>query len=384
MKITKNLGLITLASFFFFYAYHSYLILPIQIIELGGGEHDVGLIMSVAGASTIFFTPISGMLGDSYNKKKLLLIGAFGLAFSNYLFIHFDSLYYSYIFLRFLQGCSFSFFFVSAGTFVSETIDLKNQAQALGFFGVFAIANHAIAPTLSTYIVSEYSYQIFFLTTSFAALICFIVLTFLEDSKSVIVQGKKSSITAFIRILKNKKIFLIFCIMFLVGGAFVTCLNFNAIYANENMIKPVTLFFISYTSTALVMRIFFGWIPDKIGRIQTCYPGLIGFGISIGMLSFSNTFILIIISGSIFGLCHALVYPSLYSLVLSFSEDGNKTKSFSLCSLSFTFGGMIFSSIYGFIAEIFSFRVMFLSCSIIVTMCFYFLIRKLKYILKVS
>ena len=297
MKITK-LGLITLASFFFFYAYHSYLILPIQIIELGGGEHDVGLIMSVAGASTIFFTPISGMLGDSYNKKKLLLIGAFGLAFSNYLFIHFDSLYYSYIFLRFLQGCSFSFFFVSAGTFVSETIDLKNQAQALGFFGVFAIANHAIAPTLST---------------SFAALICFIVITFLEDSKSVVVQGKKSSITAFIRILKNKKIFLIFCIMFLVGGAFVTCLNFNAIYANENMIKPVTLFFISYTSTALVMRIFFGWIPDKIGRIQTCYPGLIGFGISIGMLSFSNTFILIIISGSIFGLCHALVYPSLYS-----------------------------------------------------------------------
>ena len=51
--------------------------------------------MSVAGASTIFFTPISGMLGDSYNKKKLLLIGAVGLAFSNYLFIHFDSLYYS-------------------------------------------------------------------------------------------------------------------------------------------------------------------------------------------------------------------------------------------------------------------------------------------------
>ena len=37
-----------ISIFFFFYAYHSYLILPIQIIELGGGEHDVGLIMSVA------------------------------------------------------------------------------------------------------------------------------------------------------------------------------------------------------------------------------------------------------------------------------------------------------------------------------------------------
>ena len=56
--------------------------------------------------------------------------------------------------------------------------------------------------------------------------------------------------------------------MFLVGGAFVTCLNFNAIYANENMIKPVTLFFISYTSTALVMRIFFGWILIKLEEFK--------------------------------------------------------------------------------------------------------------------
>ena len=44
--------------------------------------------------------------------------------------------------------------------------------------------------------------------------------------------------------------------MFLVGGAFVTCLNFEAIYARENLIDPITLFFISYTSTALIMRIF--------------------------------------------------------------------------------------------------------------------------------
>ena len=44
--------------------------------------------------------------------------------------------------------------------------------------------------------------------------------------------------------------------MFLVGGAFVTCLNFNAIYARENLIDPYNFIFISYTSTALIMRIF--------------------------------------------------------------------------------------------------------------------------------
>ena len=176
MKISKNLFLITLSAFFFFYAYHSYLILPLKIISMGGGEHDVGLIMSVAGASTIFFTPISGMLGDSYQKKKLLLVGALGLCITNFIFIYSDSLYFSYVLLRFFQGCSFSFFFVSAGTFVSQNIDIKNQAQALGFFGVFAIANHALAPTISTYIIDNFGDKYFFLVSSLASAVCFTII----------------------------------------------------------------------------------------------------------------------------------------------------------------------------------------------------------------
>ena len=384
MKISKNLFLITLSAFFFFYAYHSYLILPLKIISMGGGEHDVGLIMSVAGASTIFFTPISGMLGDSYQKKKLLLVGALGLCITNFIFIYSDSLYFSYVLLRFFQGCSFSFFFVSAGTFVSQNIDIKNQAQALGFFGVFAIANHALAPTISTFIIDNFGDKYFFLVSSLASAICFTIILFLEDNMKPLRQGKKESFLGFLDTLKNKSLLVIFTIMFLVGGAFVTCLNFTAIFVDSFLISPVTIFFISYTCTALIMRICFGWIPDTYGRVNTCTPCLLSFGLSIGLLAFSSTTVLFILAGGLFGLSHALVCPSLYSLALSLTDDINKTKAFSVCSLSFTFGGMLFSTVYGYIAEIYSFKVMFLSCSIIVTTCFYFLTLKLKTIFSES
>ena len=378
MKLSKNLILITSASFFFFYAYHSYLILPIRIIDLGGGEHDVGLIMAVAGASTLFFTPISGILGDSYNKKYLLFFGALGLSITNFLFIYFNDLYFSYVILRFFQGCSFSFFFVSAGTFVAENIGIKNQAQALGFFGVFTIINHALAPTISTYIIEDMGYKNFFIVSSVSAFVSFIVLTFIKSKKPKLVQNKKESLRILFETLKDIKIVQIMLVMFLVGGAFVTCLNFAALFASNNLVKPITIFFISYTIMALIMRIFFGWIPDKFGQLKVCFPALMGFGISIGILSFSTSYEMFIISGALFGLSHALVYPSLYSLALSFTSELNKTKTFSLCSLSFTFGGMIFSPLYGYVAEIVSFKAMFLSCSIIVTIGFYFLINKLK------
>ena len=73
MKLTRNLLLITISTFFFFYSFHSFLILPLRIVELGGSEFDIGFIMSIAGVSTILLTPLSGILGDIYKKKYLLL-----------------------------------------------------------------------------------------------------------------------------------------------------------------------------------------------------------------------------------------------------------------------------------------------------------------------
>ena len=103
MKFTKNLLLITVSTFFFFYSFHSFLILPLRIVELGGTEFDIGLIMSIAGVSTIMLTPLSGILGDIYKKKYLIMIGSLILSITNFSFIYFDNLYYSYLFLRFLN-----------------------------------------------------------------------------------------------------------------------------------------------------------------------------------------------------------------------------------------------------------------------------------------
>ena len=73
-------------------------------MELGGSEFDVGLVMSLAGMSTLLLTPLSGILGDMYQKKYLLLIGSFGLAVTNLGFLFFDEIYYSYLLLRFFQN----------------------------------------------------------------------------------------------------------------------------------------------------------------------------------------------------------------------------------------------------------------------------------------
>ena len=368
--------MITLSAFFFFYAYHAFLILPIRVISLGGTEFDIGLVMSMAGISTLLVTPISGLLGDIYKKKYLLTSGALLLALINFLFIYFDSIYYSYLILRFFQGCAFSLFFVSAGTLIAENSLEENQTQALGFFGIFAIVNHALAPTISIEIINFFSYDYFFISSSIASIIAFFIALSINVKNSIVDERKNGQ--NFTQLLKNKKLKIVCFIMFLVGGSFLTCLNFAAVFTKSINVLPVTIFFLSYTVIALIMRIFFGWLPDKYGQVTFCKPALILYGLSIGILGLSINYISVMSAGILFGISHALVYPSIYTLALRFTDISNKSKAFSICSVSFTFGGMIFSIIYGLIAETYSFKVMFLSCSIIVTLGFYCLIKLLE------
>ena len=340
-------------------------------MELRGTKFDIGLVMSLAGMSTLLLTPISGILGDIYKKKYLLLIGTLGLSLVNLGFLFFDEIYYSYLILRFFQGCCFSFFFVSAGTLVAENSKNENQTQALGFFGVFTIINHALAPTISIEIVKYFSYDYFFISTILFALLSFIIILNLNSEENEKNNFKKE--INFLIPFKDKKLIFLYLIMFLMGGTFLTCLNFGMVFAKSLNVLPLTTFFIAYTIVALIMRIFFGWMPDKYGEMTVCKPALILYGISIFVLSQSFNYWTMLISGALFGLSHALVYPSIYSLALNFSDENSKTKVFSICSVSFTFGGMLFSIIGGYVAELFSFKIMFLSCSIIVTLGLYFL-----------
>ena len=344
-------------------------------MELGGSEFDVGLVMSLAGMSTLLLTPLSGILGDMYQKKYLLLLGSFGLAVANLGFLFFDEIYYSYLLLRFFQGCCFSLYFVSAGTLIAEDTPTQHQTQALGFFGVFTIINHALAPTVSIEVVKHFSYNDFFISTALFAFLSFFTVSVLHPKKQNgnDINGKGDFLTTF----KDKKLILLYLIMVLLGGSFLTCLNFGVVFAQSLGVLPITTFFVAYTSVALIMRMFFGWVPDKYGEIFVCRYAFILYGISIFLLSQSFNYWTLFVSGVLFGLSHALVYPSIYSLALNFSNKNNKTKAFSLCSVSFTFGGMLFSIIYGYVAEVYSFEIMFLSCSIIVTLCLYFLIKLL-------
>jgi MFS family permease len=363
--LNREFILVTLSAFIFFFNFHSFLLLPLRIKELGGTESDIGFIMGAAGFSTIFTTPAVGILIDRLGRRWFLAVGGLIMALSTFPFAYLNTLNFLFPLLRIIHGAAFSLCFISAGTLTADVTPMQKRSQALGLFGVFTIVNYALAPFVGKRIIENYGFHVFFLIVFiFGFLSFFIALLIREPAKTRDKIEEKGILTTLFR----KGVLVSAFTLMISGSGFIPTLTFIPVFAKAIKIEAFDLFFIAYTASALAVRILGGWIPDRFGKKRAAVPALFFFSLSIIGISFVSRVTHFIETGILFGLSHGLVYPSIYALVIDLSPIVERGRAFAICSVAFTLGGMLGSFIYGLVAQFWGFHIMYLAaggvCSI--------------------
>ncbi|MCI0454490.1 MAG: MFS transporter [Candidatus Dadabacteria bacterium] len=357
--LSREFILTTLSSFIFFFNFHAFLLLPIRIQELGGSASTIGFIMGVTGLSTIFTTPAVGVLVDRLGKKRFLLTGGLMMSLTTLPFAYLDRLDFLFPLLRVMHGAAFSLCFISAGTLVADVTPVSRRSQALGLFGVFTIINYALAPYVGKLIIEAYSFKSFFLVFFVVGLSSFLISLLIREPSRVIkheIEGSSILTTLF-----RKGVFVSAFTLMIAGSGFIPTLIFFPVFAMEIKVEAFHLFFIAYTLSALFVRLFGGWIPDRFGKKRAVMPSLFLFSISVIWIAFASSTSDFVETGILFGLSHGLLYPSVYALVIDLSPVVDRGKAFAICSVAFTVGGMLGSFIYGIVAEFLGFHIMYIA-----------------------
>ncbi len=357
--LNRDFILITLSSFIFFFNFHSFLLLPIRIQELGGSTSTIGFIMGATGLSTIFTTPAVGVLVDRWGKKRFLATGGLIMSLTTLPFAYLDTLNFLFPLLRIIQGAAFSLCFISAGTLIADATPVLRRSQALGLFGVFTIVNYALAPYFGKLIIETYSFKYFFFIFFIFGFISFLVALLIREPN----RGIKTDIegNSLLTTLFRKGVFVSAFTLMIAGSGFISTLTFFPVFAKDIKVESFHLFFIAYTLSALFVRLFGGWIPDKFGKKRAVIPSLFFFSLSVVWIAFASSRSNFIETGILFGLSHGLLYPSVYALVIDLSPIVDRGKAFAICSVAFTLGGMLGSFIYGVVADFFGFQVMYIA-----------------------
>ncbi len=362
--LSREFLLVIVCSFLFFFNFHSFILLPIRIQELGGSTSAVGFIMGITWISTVISTPAVGLLVDRWGTKWFLASGGLIMSITTLLFAYVNELHFVFPFLRVIQGASFSFFFISAGTLTAEVTPVARRAQAIGIFGVFTIVNYALAPYIGRLILEYYDFRVLFLSVFGFGFLCFLIAILLKEPEKT--RELESRGGSYLSILLRKNVLISAITILIAGAGFISTITFLPVFARAIKIESFHYFFVTYTLAVISMRLFGGWIPDRYGRRKALIPSLLLFSISIFWLGLASNEIDLIKTGIVFGLSHGLLYPTFYALVIDITPVDDRGKAFSICSVAFTLGGMIGSFFYGWIAEYYGFRDMF---HIIAFMC---------------
>ncbi len=366
--LNRSFVLITFLGCLYFFNFHSFLLLPIRISELGGTEKIVGFVMGIAGLSTLFLTPYAGHITDRYGKKLFMLLGFALLAASTFPLAFLNKVDYLYYVIRIVHGCSFSLFFVAAGALTVDVSSEQRRAQALGIYGVFTIINYAIAPYVGSILIKNFGFDFFIFFLTVTALLGLAVSFMIGEEKKT--EAPKDKGPSYADCLRGKATYVSSATLFICGAAFITTFNFISIFSLSINIENFHVYFLSYTVSVLAIRLFLGWVPDKYGKWRVASPFVFFLGLSVFMLSFVHEIKLLVLCGIIFGCAHGFVYPSIYSIIIESNPKEARAKAFAISSVSFTGGGMLGSFVFGMVAELFGFRMMFVSMALMVFLGF--------------
>ena len=180
--LNRDFILITLTSFIFFFNYHSFILLPLRIEELGGSESTIGFIMGAASMATILTTPSVGILIDKWGKKWFLLAGGLLMSVTSLPFAFLDSLEFGFPALKgTARGRALPLFRIRGDAHRGRIFPREKEPGYRRYSDSFSVINFALAPYIGKKIVEAYGFGDLFIFDFIFGSSAFIAALFIRE-----------------------------------------------------------------------------------------------------------------------------------------------------------------------------------------------------------
>lgn len=359
---TRDFALVIATQLAFGFAFSSFFLLPKYVVtELGGSPSQVGYVGALTGLAAVLASPLCGFLVDRGPRRPLVLLGAVLSVLSSLAFLgvtHLDGYLYG---VRLAQGVSFTLFYVAAGTLVADLAPPARLGQALGWFGAAALLMNAIATVVAERIAHDFGWNAVFATAAGAATLSAFMALFLREPLRTFGRARSGGAPIARALLERAPVLWAALAGGAAFGAMFTFTQPFALSLGDTQIAPL---FAGYTAAALVVRLAFGSLADRLGRARVSGAALAFYAVVVASTALLARGWLGVL-GAAFGLAHGAFYPALNALVLEGVTREQRGSITAYFTAAFNAGLLLVTLCFGGIAERFGFSVVFLLVALI-------------------
>jgi MFS family permease len=363
----RSFVLMAAANFFTVSSIGAFFLFPLFIISHGGSEADIGIIMGGLSLSAVVCRPWISEMIDSLGRKKSYTVGCIIMSLIPlaYLLFHGElaRFYVPLLLIRVLHGVGLALCFTSAFTYIADIVPESRLNEGIGMFGITGLTGMAVGPVIGEAIIRAFGFHMFFLSATIMATTGLCLQLTLPESYSYTRVTVESS-ESFFSVLNRKKILIIALLALLFGFALSASGSFVAPFAKGKHLAFISLYYIFYSSAAVLTRLLGGRLADRIGEDRIIPNALVVTGAGLLLLIFLEGNFILILSGLISGCGHGFLFPCLNSLAIRDEPVHIRGKINGVFTGGIDAGVFLGSIILGFIGEWAGFRVLFLVAGI--------------------
>jgi len=357
------------ANLFTVSSFGAFFLFPLFITDHGGSKSDIGIIMGVLALSAVLCRPwISDMI-DRIGRKRSYTIGCIIMSILPLVYLLFrgdlSQFYLPLILVRILHGVGLAICFTAAFTYVADIVPEERLNEGLGMFGITGLTAMAIGPIIGEIIIQEFGFSVFFLAATGMATLGLLLHLRLPES---LTRVSHESSQTFFTVLMKRRILTVALLTLLFGFGLSASGSFVSPFAKEQDLAFISLYFICYSSAAVLTRLLGGRLADRIGEDRIIPYALILTGGGLMILIFLGGNTVLALSGLTTGCGHGFLFPCLSALAIRNEPINIRGKITGVFTGGIDAGVFVGSIMLGYIGEWAGFRALFLTAGLALLM----------------
>lgn len=334
--------------------------LPRFLTDLGADEVAIGLIVAATAVASILIRPGVGNAMDRRGRRPAILVGAALNMIAVPLYFTVSAVGPWLVAVRILHGVAAALTFTAVSTYGADQVPEARRTQGLSLFAASSMLPAAVGGWVGDMVLAAGGFRgVLFAALGFAAA-GLLLSTRLPEQRP---QGPASAGVrrrgGFRRALLQRDLLPLWMVTFWMCVALTGYWTFMRTYVDSTGVGSVGLFFAAYASTAVVIRIFGGWLPDRVGRPWVTYPSLaaIAAGFLVTALGSSTTWT--VVAGVLCGGGLGYAFPLLFAGVVERSSPEERGAAMAVFTVFLDAGTLVGSPVLGWVISQFGYKAMF-------------------------
>jgi predicted MFS family arabinose efflux permease len=251
--------------------------------------------------------------------------------------------------LRMLHGLAEAMLFTSLFTVAADLVPAGRRTEGIALFGVSGMLPVALGGLLGDALLARSGFAALFeVAAGFAAASLLLSLPLREPPRAG--PGGEPA-RGFFSALSQPDLLPLWWMGTLFAVALAASFAFVRRMVDDTGIGSVGGFFGAYAASAIVLRLFFGWLPERVGPKRLLYPALATLAAGFLALAGAGSARDVMLAGALCGAGHGYVFPILFGLVVSRARDADRGSATAVFTALFDIGVVVGGPLFGGIAR---------------------------------